>query len=120
VNLDPQTIELLADAIAERLSEQRLGERWLTAEEVARHVGVDVGFVYEHSERLGARRLGDGPKARLRFRIDLVEASLCVAGRESVGPPTAAIRPRRTRRRPPHLGSGVELLPIRGSREPIA
>lgn len=39
---------------------------------VAAALGVSRGMIYEHADRLGARRLGDGPKPRLRF--DLAEA----------------------------------------------
>src|SRR4051812_42729592 len=64
-------LELLADLIAARL-EARSGRnipqsRYLTAREVADRYGVSPAWVRAHAERLGARRLGDGPRPRLRF-----------------------------------------------------
>jgi len=37
------------------------------AASVAEHLGVSRDYVYEHADDLGARRLGSGPRARLRF-----------------------------------------------------
>ena len=64
---------------------------------------------------IGARRLGRGPKARLRFSFDEVDALLapCHRGRESTSADSArsAGRPPRRRRR---LGTTAPLLPVRG------
>jgi hypothetical protein len=121
VRLDPETIEILADAIAKRLSEgPAVRSGWVTADVVASYLGVDVAYVYEHSERLGAGRLGDGRKARLRFRLELVEETLCVAGRASGEVTTPSVKAKGARRRSRRLGSGVQLLPIKGIRGPIA
>jgi hypothetical protein len=86
--------------------------RWLTAHAVARHLCVDVSYVYEHAAELGARRLGHGPKARLRFRLDLVDQALLPITSPAVPNKQAArIRPpRRGRRRPNEVAT---LLPIR-------
>jgi hypothetical protein len=82
---------------------------------VADYLSVSPGYVYEHADELGARRLGTGPRARLRFSLDEVDERLsaCTAGRESRAPdpaPRAVSRPRRRR----ELGTSTELLPIRG------
>jgi hypothetical protein len=82
---------------------------------VAEYLDVDRSWVYANAERLGARRLGAGPRARLRFSLAEVDERLstCSASRESdaAHPAPAAASPS-TRRRP--MGTNVELLPIRG------
>jgi hypothetical protein len=86
---------------------------WVAAAAVAQHLGVDVSYVYEHAGELGARRLGTGPKARLRFRLDLVDSALIPArrGADSAG------RPRRVNPRPRRTSSrSTPLLPIRAPR----
>jgi hypothetical protein len=72
VRLDSETIDLLADRLAERLSHQPDSEpqesgRKLSAAQVAARWGVERAWVYAHAEQLGALRLGTGPKPRLRF-----------------------------------------------------
>jgi hypothetical protein len=118
----PSTGALHVDPPAEthhpEVDEQRPGSLldpmpWVAAAAVAKHLGVDVSYVYEHAGVLGARRLGNGPKARLRFRLDLVDSALIPArrGAESAGqPPRSNPRPRRASSR------GTTLLPIRASR----
>ena len=87
------------------------------ARTVADYLGVSVAYVYEHADELGARRLGDGPKARLRFSLEEVDLRLtvCPASRESELSGSGVAQPKSRRRRSSGLGSGVELLPIRGS-----
>jgi hypothetical protein len=82
---------------------------------LAGYLDVERSFVYEHADELGARRLGSGPRARLRFSIAEVDVRLsaCSGSRESSAPdpaPAAASRPRARRR----MGTSVPLLPIRG------
>ena len=62
----------IAEAVAQRvleLVEERQGGGLVDAAELARMLGVDRDWVYEHGERLGAIRLGDGPRPRLRFEV---------------------------------------------------
>jgi hypothetical protein len=92
---------------------------WVDAAAVARHLGVDRSYVYEHSTELGAVRLGDGPRARLRFNLAVVDeplaATACPGARESEAANPVAKRHRRHR-----MGTDAsavpELLPIRGRR----
>jgi len=82
---------------------------------VAEHLGVTRGYVYQHADELGARRLGSGPRARLRFSLAEIDERLstCSASRESDSlkpAPQAVSRPRRRRT----MGTSDELLPIRG------
>jgi hypothetical protein len=90
--------------------------RRMTPAEVAEWLNVTSAWVYEHATELGAKRLGTGPKARLRFDLADVENYLnaCSACRGSDKPEPSekpAIR-RRARR---GVGTNVVLLPIRGA-----
>jgi hypothetical protein len=105
--------ERIADLVADRIS---AGPPLLDAEALARLLGVKRSYVYEHADELGAVRLGDGRKARLRF--DAAEARRrlsCSTGRESKDDASAVVEPirRACRRRP--IGTGPDLLPVRGS-----
>lgn len=115
VTLDPETIRELAAAIATTLNVPMVPSiGWVTAEVVAEHLAVDINYVYEHASALGARRLGDGPKARLRFRLDAVDSALCLTDRNSSDGEIGRVEPRSRRRRTSRLGTEVQLLPIRG------
>jgi hypothetical protein len=82
---------LLADAIAARVTEMLSDDTasavgLVSAAEVARELNVGRQWVYEHADELGARRLGDGPRARLRFDLETVRAaSVCLASNKSHG-----------------------------------
>jgi hypothetical protein len=119
VSLDAASVEAVALRVVELLREDGFvappAGRLVTAAELAARLGVERSWVYEHQERLGVRRLGDGSRARLRF--DLEEASAaaaCFRGRKSDEPDHGPVEPSRRRRRSSRLGTGVELLPIRG------
>jgi hypothetical protein len=45
-----------------------------SAAKVAEYLNVDRAFVYENADELGARRLGSGPRARLRFPLEEVDS----------------------------------------------
>lgn len=79
-------------------------------------------WVYENAARLEARRLGTGPRARLRFDLARVTTALapCSEGRGSAAPAAPVLKPKRRRSTPGRLGSGVVLLPIRGVRGSFA
>jgi hypothetical protein len=80
---------------------------------------VTPGFVYAHAGELGAHRLGDGPRARLRFDLADVDAwlSACSARRGSAAAEPAPRGSLRRRREKP-LGTTADLLPIRGRIRP--
>ncbi len=70
MSLAPNEIEAIAQRVAELLEgppssmrERRLG----TAKELAAALGVERKWVYANQERLRVIRLGQGPRARLRF-----------------------------------------------------
>jgi hypothetical protein len=109
--------EEIARRVVELLARRQTVPSWLTADEVAQLLAVDRAYVYEHKAALGARQLGDGPKARLRFRLEDVEAALpCVASRGAEDSVTPIPKPKQRRRGTARLGTGVPLLPIRGTR----
>jgi hypothetical protein len=88
---------------------------WVGAAVVAKYLGVEVSYVYEHADELGARRLGNGPKARLRFRLDLVDRVLLSrsSGVRDDESPLQGVQ-RRQRQRGSSVRS-VPLLPIRSA-----
>lgn len=89
--------------------------RLATASDVARALGVSRSWVYANKVRLGASRLGSGPRARLRF--DLAEAQAAFAAdpghRPDLEPPLPA---RRRARRKRALPEGVALIRGRSER----
>jgi hypothetical protein len=75
--------------------------------------------VYEHSDQLGARRLGHGPRGRLRFDPETVRAaSVCLTSMHSDGSnPSAGAKagsaPAPSRRRlPNHLPEPGSILSV--------
>ena len=117
---------LLVDAIAERVVELLHDEhprgQLVDAQTLARTLGVTRQTVYTHAEQLGARRIGDGPRGRLRFDLDtaLQAWTACVPGRGSseAKQPAGAGKtaPRRRRRTAP----AAQLLPIKGPTSPAS
>ena len=117
--MSPEELNALAEAVAERVVERLRAEpaappseptALVDAATLARALGVSPSFVYSRSSELGARRLGNGPKARLRF--DLERA---VEGHAGCAPGcTAPAAPQTAKRRPRRAASSGELLPIRG------
>lgn len=80
---------------------------------VAAYLNVDRSWVYAHADELGARRLGSGPKARLRFSLEDVDAAVTCSGNRGSDESLSGSR----RRRRPSAGTSVPLLPIRGRTE---
>ena len=78
VRLAPESVEALAQRLAELLapSQPSVSRRLLTAAEVSEWWGVERSWVYAHADDLGARRLGAGPRPRLRFDPDEVAERL--------------------------------------------
>ncbi len=112
---------LLANAIAERVAEllpaQPARGGLVDAATLADVLGVSRDCVYAHAPELGGERIGSGSRGRLRFDLDRALAtwtSRSESGRSREGKSAAQRRISR-RARSPRMGSGVELLPIRGS-----
>ena len=78
VRLDRASIDAIARHVVEVLRRESLfgDARSLTAAEVAARFGVSRTWVYEHARELGAIRLGNGKRPRLRFDPTVVSARL--------------------------------------------
>jgi hypothetical protein len=88
--------ELLGGALREPVPAVENPKKMLSAAEVSKRWSISRRWVYDHAEELGARRLGSGPRPRLRFDPDEVAAR--------VGAP----------QRPAPPGDQRRLLPIAG------
>ena len=102
--LDPADVEAIAQRVVEMLGDRGAPSQLVSAAELSRRLGLSRSTVYEKAEELGVIRIGNGPRARLRFDPDLVARSLG-AGRAAVqasaNPRPGAARRRRATRRPP-------------------
>jgi hypothetical protein len=108
------------DAVAEHLAELATSTSAPTvglidARELAELLGVARDWVYANADRLGGVRLGDGPRARLRFDADRAREALAARSGGVPPLPTASPRPRRGRPRRSAL-TGVTLIQGRSSR----
>jgi hypothetical protein len=68
--LHPDLIDAVARRFLELVRQEATGADppdLLTVAEVAARLKMSPKWVYAHQHRLGVIRLGDGPKARLRF-----------------------------------------------------
>jgi hypothetical protein len=72
--LDGDDVEAIARRVAQLLQGQ--APDYLDAAGIAARFGVGRAWVYAHKDKLGAVRLGSGPRARLRFDVRRVEALL--------------------------------------------
>jgi hypothetical protein len=111
MRLHPEDVEAIASQVADRLLAQPPG-RLVDTATLAEVLGVSPGFVRAHAEELGAVRIGDGPKARLRFDVERARTALSTASsrRPSQAPSTAGCS------RPPGGSRSVPLLPVRGKK----
>jgi hypothetical protein len=116
VAFDVKEIEEVAEHIAELVASSRLKVGPIDARDLAEELGVARDWVYANAERLGGVRLGNGPRARLRFDIEKAREALA-AGRQN-DQPTSAEPPRRRRGRPRRevVPAGVPLIQGRSNR----
>lgn len=116
MELERDEIELLAQRVAELLAEGieesrgRPGEL-VDAAAVARLLGVSRATVYAKADELGAIRVGNGKRARLRF-----DPARIVANGPTVSPESARTARHRQRSRRSMQRPNSNLLPIRGRR----
>lgn len=104
LRLAPESIDALAIRLAELLGGPprepapavERPKKMLSAAEVSRCWSISRRWVYDHAEELGARRLGAGPRPRLRFDPDEVAAR--------IGVPRRTLLPGDQRRLPPIAG----------------
>ena len=115
--LDDESIERVARRVVELLREDMPPPGALVdASTLASALGISRATVYEHAEELGAVRIGDGKRPRLRF--DLTRACAAWAARDTETPPEPiTVNPPRRRPRPT---TGVPLLPIGSKRREAA
>lgn len=120
IKLDPQAVEAVARRVVEILEQRGLqGRELVDAAELARRFGIERSWVYSHAIELGAVKLGQGQKPRLRFDPQIAARMLRKVGEGSAADPPArsgerAGQPQRDRR------SEVSLLPIKGPDDPAA
>jgi hypothetical protein len=112
IALDAETIEAIARRVVELLERRGVLRRELVdASELARRFGIERSWVYSHAIELGAVKLGEGPKPRLRFDPEIAAGVLRrVGGGPAADPPARsgerADQPQRGRK------AEVRLLPI--------
>lgn len=121
--LHPQDLERLAELVAVRVADLLAvpqepvarGPALVSAADVARRFGVTAEWVRDHADELGAVRLGDGPRPRLRFDLERVAGALA-ARSDGKGSAAQDAAPRRRSRRAAasRSGTGVDLLPVAG------
>lgn len=104
VQLAPESIEAIAQRVAELVRDPETVQ-FIDAEEVAHRFGVSREWVYAHAEELGAVRVGEGPRPRLRFDVKKVS--------ERFGSLAGSREPQRENRSAVRWGGDLELLPIK-------
>src|SRR4051794_31233706 len=101
--MSPDELEQLADLVADRvlarLQTPAPAASWLTAAQVAQRLGMRRDAIYARADELGARRVGTGRKARLRFDAARVDEALNAPDRKDPAP----VR----RKRRPHTDSAI-------------
>ncbi len=111
---------LLVDALVERVAEllrptPSLSPGLLTAAQLAQALNVSRAWVYENAGRLGARKLGDGPRARLRFDLETACAVTGTSGvKDAPRPAPRRLRPRSSKS---EVGRVLAARPPRTSRD---
>jgi hypothetical protein len=102
MTLDDDDIEAVAARVVEVLRGERRARAvadLVDAATLARILRVDRDWVYAHAHRLGALRLGDGPKAPLRFDVQRVRETLATRdGRQPLPDEQTAVRHARSDR----------------------
>ena len=119
VELSPESVEAVARRVAEILDDAHpaAGTRLLTAADVASMLNISRDAVYALADELGAHRVGNGPRARLRFdKARIMEAISCSEGKGSTPARTPAKARNRSKAPRERMGTKPELLPIRGKK----
>jgi hypothetical protein len=110
----------LAPLLADMRPLARHPSRLVDAATLAAMLGISRDAVYHHAAALGAIRIGDGPRGRLRFHPEIAlegwihRSSRGASGQAESGADAARSRSRRGR----SSGSKAKLLLVHG--EPIA
>jgi hypothetical protein len=115
VHIDERDVDAIAQRVIERLRGRTAGDL-IDAKEVAARLGVRPEWVYAHARELGALRLDDGPRARLRFDPTLVRQALTRMAEAERPPPDEAQPTRRGRAPRSVLPPGAKLIQGRFAR----
>jgi integrase len=111
MTLDREDIEAVAARVVALLREAPAPPaRYVDAATLALALGVERDWVYARARELGAIRLGEGPKARLRFDLERARAAVAAIGAGDQAPPEEPAR-RRRRPRKQVAPPGVRLIP---------
>lgn len=113
---DVEEIEAVGEHIAELVASARPKVGLIDARELAEELGVARDWVYANAERLGGVRLGNGPRARLRFDVELARQTLAAGGNRAQPPSNGAAPRRRGRPRREVIPAGVPLIKARSGR----
>lgn len=98
MTLDSEDVEAIARRVAELVG-SKPATRLVDVAELAAELGVSTTYVYRNAERLGAQRLGAGPKGRLRFDLVRARSSVSVLAESTQPPSSSAARKRAPGRR---------------------
>jgi hypothetical protein len=115
---------LIVDAITVRAAELLRSDppdsQLINAATLADALGVDRSYIYAHADELGAVRLGNGSKPRLRFELDTARramarytSKLSQGSNTSAGAESLAPTGRRRRRLPNGLPEPGSVLVVR-------
>ena len=111
---DPGLVDAVARRVVELLRQEGAvsgqGPRLLTVAAVSQEFGVSTDWVYANAGRLGAIRLGSGPRARLRFDRATIADRIAKVGSHGARDRSSQ---RGKRRRGTREGADGDLLPIR-------
>jgi hypothetical protein len=109
VSLNADDFEAIAEQVAElAVFPGRVG--LVDARALAAELGVARDWIYANAERLGGVRLGDGPKARLRFDVERAREALSEAVIAEHVDADHQPAPRRRGRPPRQATPGVRLI----------
>jgi len=117
----PILTSLYAQGKAQSLRQAPGRSALVDAAVIADALGVSRDCVYTHATELGGKRIGGGPRGRLRFDLDQTLAAWTSrsTSKESQQPKMPTTKGNPSRRRRQGMGSSAELLPIRVATVPL-
>jgi hypothetical protein len=116
-NCDLDLVEAIAQRVVELLDDRVRPTGLVDAQRLSELLGVARSTVYEHQVELGGVRLGDGPRAPVRFDVETaLKAWTCRYGSgESQGSDLPVVSGVSRHRRRAAARSTGPLLPVRGT-----
>lgn len=115
--LHPDDVRAIAEAVADLLAtgrERPVEVRLADAAEIAEAYRVTAGYVRANAARLGAVRIGNGPRPRLRFDPEVVAERWGSGdgGKRSARPKREGAPSSAKRSGQPASGTGLDLVPV--------